>query len=271
MKRLIKYIAALFLMLTVVTCDTKDEDDDSSLFALLALSSGASCATTEESGSKTFTIGGCNDSALTVFGFQSITVGGLSGRYSNNFTLGWGEAEQKENIANLARETPVEITFTLNSASSYIYLTSNAASNLLNNNTKAWYRLEVGGIRGIVTTDGTNANAGTLTPLTRTGATSFASAPGTSKTFCLENHREVKATEIEAHLIAWPKPCSELTTNDRSNYTWDYESEIFGNFGNTTELAKFALDSGVGFVTSDATISKVKIYSNKFGTAGVIK
>lgn len=195
----------------------------------------------------------------------------------------WGESDEKLGVKDLERETAMDVTITLDSMQDYAYITANVGNNLTNNSALAFYRLEAGGIRGVIEEDTFNFNSFLPNGTTGTniqGAAKFNLVPKQSKTFCLELHREIKdktnEVEVEGHLIAWDKPCKNLSQLDKSNYTWDYESEMFKfnkplSQADNNALTLIAKDAGVGYVVTPGVSIKIRPYKEKFAAAGSIR
>lgn len=187
----------------------------------------------------------------------------------------WGEAETKINIPGLERETAFDVSITLTEDDGYAYFTANAGRDLRIQTAIAMIRIEQGGIRELLIkrgdTSGVLPAASNSKP---TESESFALSRGIKKDFCLEIHRKFKGSanpyEVEGHLIAWDKPCQNLSNFDKETYKWDVEGEIIEDINsvNDTDLITgIAGSTGVGYVTKNSIVN-VSPYRNKFGAAG---
>lgn len=264
MKQSILAILVLASLSSLSHCKkTEDQTNEMFLLALLQTpESPCSVQNLTEGGQRvgrSFHLTGCNEGAITGFGFERISNNSLTGLFHSNSGLGWGESSPVSNVPHAKREVAIEISFQLHDQTSYILVGGNvekgSGTNLLLNNAKRVHiRLEAGGILSFIGAQQSALNTG------------FVSLPGQTVTYCLEYHREPDGTHMEAHLLAWKKPCSQLTTQDRANKDWDAKAEV-GDV-NSTDLVELAKGHGVGFLAHQATVSRLAIYDKPRATSG---
>ena len=261
-KQILPGIALSIVAILSANCNQKSDDNNDELLALLLLN---------QQGRVTFT-------KVSNPGFTLRT--GEEAFYNPG---PWGEAETKANQKDIERETAIEATITLTNGTGYAYFTANAEKDLTIQGAFGFMRLEQGGIRSVLAEKPSNPAdflpSGNVSADNKPiQAAKFALIPNKKKTFCLEFHRKFKGPktngkyEVEAHVIAWDKPCVQLTDSEKANYTWDIEDEIIEDIelSNATLISGLQAAAGVGYVTKDASVT-VKPFKKKFGTAGSLR
>ncbi len=189
-----------------------------------------------DSASRTnYEVAGCSESNLSSIGFSGQNVvKGLTGTSTNSIISSTGSVLASDDLN-------VEVTFTLNSDSSYLDIVGRAT-----------------GLPSALTGTKVRITPTTLSAIGATGETktlgsgALNTSVSKSMTYCMEFHQEA-----EAHIIFFPTSCASVTSKGAP---YSYDAEVATTFAGR----------GLGFVLNNATITNFKV-GTKIATGGKLQ
>ncbi len=245
---IVNKITALAALSMVAFCTPKKEDDNTPVLALL-LASQPSLPT----------------------GFTAVTVPNFSLAGRTIASAGKGEDKAistgAATTAGLERKTSFALTYTFTAADGEIRIFGSASQTLKTRGDQDSYlRITPTAITGFVAGNQVTATTGKATVITAT--------VGTSKSICVDIHREVDTpdSKVKFHNLVWDKACSALTTSDRAgNNVFDTETEIWTATRAATELVTMgSSETFAGFALRNAAITTITP-GDPFATSGSIR